>query len=124
MTNEEQYLRQKIGNKNPFTVPEGYFEHLTEQVMRRLPEQKPARKATIRTLRPWLYAAACICVAAFTTAMLLSGQKGDNGGQQPMAVTEQMQDNTIYYSDNYIDAEADYAMVDNLEIYTCLLADM
>lgn len=124
MTNEELYLRQKIGHKNPFTVPEGYFEQLTEQVMQRLPEKKQTRKVTIRTLRPWLYAAACICVAAFTTAMLLSGQKGDNGNIQQMAATEQMQDNTIYYSDNYIDAEADYAMVDNLEIYSCLLADM
>lgn len=124
MTNEEEYLRQKIGSKNPFTVPEGYFEQLTKQVMQRLPEQKPARKATIKSLRPWLYAAACICVAAFTAAMLLSGNNTENSTQQQMAATEQVQDNTIYYSDNYIDAEADYAMVDNLEIYSCLLADM
>ncbi|MBQ9357275.1 MAG: hypothetical protein IJT98_08325 [Prevotella sp.] len=124
MTHEEEYLRQKIGSKNPFTVPEGYFEQLTSQVMQSLPGQKQVRKATIKSLRPWLYAAACVCVAAFTTAMLLGGGNGQGTAQQQTAATEQTQDYTIYYSDNYIEAEADYAMVDNQEIYSCLLADM
>jgi hypothetical protein len=29
-----------------------------------------------------------------------------------------------YYSDSYIDEEADYAMVDNQDIYAYLLAEM
>ena len=36
---EEKELFQKIGKENPFKVPEGYFENLTQQVMERLPEK-------------------------------------------------------------------------------------
>ena len=120
--NEEEYLNSKLGKRNPFTVPEGYFEQLTAQVMEQLPEKKPAKKAVIKQLRPWLYAAACICVAVFTAGVFFSN-KTDNAKEiKQMASVEQVHNN--YYSDNYIDEEADYAMVDNQEIYACLLADM
>lgn len=122
MMNEEEYLNSKLGKRNPFTVPEGYFEQLTAQVMEQLPEKKPAKKAVIKQLRPWLYAAACICVAVFTAGVFFSN-KTDNAKEiKQMASVEQVHNN--YYSDNYIDEEADYAMVDNQEIYACLLADM
>lgn len=124
MMNEEEYLNSKMGKKNPFTVPEGYFDKLTEQVMAKIPAEaeqvKPAR--TVR-LRPWFYAAAaCVCVAVFTAALLFSGRSENNVGLQQMASMEQ--ENTNYYSDTYIDEEADYAMVDNQEIYAYLLANM
>ncbi|MBQ8097386.1 MAG: hypothetical protein IJ243_09950 [Prevotella sp.] len=124
MMNEEEYLNSKMGKKNPFTVPEGYFDKLTEQVMAKIPAEaeqvKPAR--TVQ-LRPWFYAAAaCVCVAVFTAALLFSGRSENNVGLQQMASMEQ--ENTNYYSDTYIDEEADYAMVDNQEIYAYLLANM
>lgn len=128
MMNEEEYLRSKMGKRNPFTVPEGYFEQLTQQVMARIPaeeqEKKPAaKKAIIRQLRPWLYAAACVCVGVFTAGVLFSNSQSDNSKElQQMASMEQETIN--YYSDNYIDEEADYLMLDNQEIYACLLADM
>ena len=34
---EEDKLLRKVGTTNPFTVPEGYFENLTSEVMNRLP---------------------------------------------------------------------------------------
>ena len=117
-----------MGKRNPFTVPEGYFEQLTQQVMARIPaevqEKKPAaKKAIIRQLRPWLYAAACVCVGVFTAGVLFSNSQSDNSKElQQMASMEQETIN--YYSDNYIDEEADYLMLDNQEIYACLLADM
>ena len=128
MMNEEEYLRSKMGKRNPFTVPEGYFEQLTQQVMARIPaeeqEKKPAaKKAIIRQLRPWLYAAACVCVGVFTAGVLFSNSQSDNSKElQQMASMEQETIN--YYSDNYSDEEADYLMLDNQEIYACLLADM
>lgn len=123
MMNEEEYLNSKMGKKNPFTVPEGYFDRLTEQVMAKLPEKEPAKPARTVQLRPWLYAAAaCVCVAVFTAALLFSSRSDNNVGLQQMANMEQ--EYTNYYSDNYIEEEADYAMVDNQEIYACLLADM
>ena len=123
MTNEELYLNSKLGKKNPFTVPDSYFEQLTAQVMDRLPEKKQKPKtAVIKQLRPWLYAAACLCVGLFTAAMLFNNKNDQTDKQMQMATLEQ--ENTNYYNDNYIEEEADYAMVDNQEIYACLLAEM
>ena len=127
MMNEEEYLKSKVGNRNPFTVPEGYFEQLAQQVMDRIPavtqELKPAPKKTVfRQLRPWLYAAACVCVGVFTAGVLFNSQNDNSKELEQMATLEQ--ENINYYSDNYIDEEADYAMFDNQEIYACLLADM
>ena len=127
MMNEEEYLKSKVGNRNPFTVPEGYFEQLAQQVIDRIPaatqEVKPAPKKTVfKQLRPWLYAAACVCVGVFTAGVLFNSQNDNSKELEQMATLEQ--ENINYYSDNYIDEEADYAMFDNQEIYACLLADM
>ena len=122
MMNEEEYLRSRMGTKNPFTVPEGYFEQLTAQVMDRLPEKKPATVAVMKRLRPWLYAAACVCVGVFVAAVAFNQQTEDLQGQQQMA--NMGQENVNYYSDSYIDEAADYAMIDSQEIYSYLLADM
>lgn len=61
-TEEEDYIRRHAGKKDPFRVPEGYFDHLTEDIMSRLPEQS-ARPAEERPglgarIKPWLYMAA------------------------------------------------------------------
>ena len=41
MMNEEEYLKSKVGNRNPFTVPEGYFPKVGARVMSL---QEPTRK--------------------------------------------------------------------------------
>lgn len=135
MMNEEEYLNSKMGKRNPFTVPEGYFEQLTQQVMDRIPQtaatkemqpvQKPARVAVMKHIRPWLYAAACICVGVFIAALAFN-DRSEVVAPQPTSQQIAANDQTDYgyYSDAYIDAEADYAMIDNQEIYACLMADM
>ena len=35
---EEDELLRKCGTKNPFTVPEGYFENFSKELMEKLPE--------------------------------------------------------------------------------------
>ncbi len=116
--NEEDYIRNKMGN-NPFWVPEGYFEHLTPRIMSQLPENPVQQKpALIKHLRPLLYAAACICVAVFSVTMYFNHKDSDKS----LASTLQQQD--TYYNDTYIDEVADYAMLDNEEIYYSLLADI
>lgn len=134
MINEEDYLNSKMGKRNPFTVPEGYFEQLTQQVMDKIPQavttemkpvRKPAKIAVMKRLRPWLYAAACICVGVFIAAIAFNNRSEvatPQPASQQIAVNEPTDYN--YYSDSYIDEEADYAMIDNQEIYACLMADM
>ena len=127
MINEEIYLNSKLGKKNPFTVPEGYFEQLTAQVMECLPEkpqQQKKKTAVIKQLRPWLYAAACVCVGVFIAALAFNNDNEQVRKQMQMATAEQENVEGYYYSDNYIDEEADYAMVDTQDIYAYLLAEM
>ena len=127
MINEEIYLNSKLGKKNPFTVPEGYFEQLTAQVMERLPEkpqQQKKKTVVIKQLRPWLYAAACVCVGVFIAALAFNNDNEQVRKQMQMATAEQENVEGYYYSDNYIDEEADYAMVDTQDIYAYLLAEM
>lgn len=129
MLNEETYINERFGKKNPFTVPDGYFEQLSERVMSRLPENATAaaaetakaaapakhRPALIRRLRPWL-AAACIvgaivCATVYLPPML-----------NPSQPINELADATT--ADTYVDDAADYAMVDNQDIYAYLLADI
>ena len=128
MMNEEEYIRGKMGTRNPFTVPEGYFDRLAEQVIGKLPAEVgaapvPARPqpkpAVVRFLRPLLYAAACIGVAITVGAVFRSAPQDDRN-----YVAQQQETATTTYSDTYFDEMADYAMLDNEDIYESLLADL
>lgn len=126
MTNDEKYLRKLVGNRNPFAVPEGYFERLAPELMQCLPEY-PERKLNIaeptfigkvqpivRRMRPLLYTAASVLIAVFCIAIYFDS-KDTEDTQQLSAQTES--------SDAYYDEVADYAMVDNYDIYACLTSD-
>ena len=64
MSPEEKIL-QKIGKKNPFTVPENYFENFTQELMDKLPAKEAILQTEAPTLwqrvKPWLYMAAMFC---------------------------------------------------------------
>ena len=121
--NEEQYLIEKAGRENPFRVPEGYFDTLTSQVMSRIdaegkhPQEiyeKPV-KAKLVWLRPVLYAAASVC-ALFISVTAYQHFNSPTPADVP---TQQV----AVYSDEYFEAAADYAMIDNQEIYACLMSE-
>ena len=112
MMNEEMYIKSRMGDKNPFRVPEGYFDSLTAEVMKNLPEQ-PRRSLLVR-MRPWMYAAACMLVAVLTATIYFFTP--DTAGQGVMA-------NTTTTNDNYVEEVADYFMADNIDIYACLASD-
>ena len=119
MMNEEKYIKNKMGNRNPFTVPEGYFEQLNNRIMSRLPENVTPKPTLIKRLRPLFYAAACIGVAVFSVTVYFN--HAETNSEQAMAELQQQE--TIY-SDVYIDDATDYAMIGNEDIYYSLLADM
>jgi len=114
--NDEQYLRGRIGTKNPFRVPEGYFEGFTDQLMERLPERQPspvAKPALLYRLHPWLYAAVFLLVAVMSVTLYM--HHADNQEQQLA------QDATS--ADSYFEEATDYAMLDNYDIYACLASE-
>ena len=102
MTVEEKHLKEIVGKRNAFRVPDGYFEQLTAEVMQRLPEQQKARTTM---LRPWLYAAACTVAAVLMGVTYYWHQD---------SADDMMADG------NYYEEVADYAMIDNIDIYACL----
>ncbi len=137
MMNEEEYIKERMGKKSPFTVPDGYFEQLSDRIMSRLEESQNgettvAREASLsseassakkpgsssRRLRPWLAAAGIAAVAVISATLFFGKEGAITTGQD---ADESL---TAFYDDNYINEEADYAMVDNQDIYAFLLADI
>lgn len=125
MSTEEKYIKEKAGQENPFRVPEGYFDQLASQVMAKLPEcapqagqvQLPERRQKSRqvALRTWFYAAACVvAIVVMTLSFHFKQDVAAVADEQVAAQTETNIDNT------YMDDAADYAMLDNAEIYACL----
>lgn len=59
---EEKNLIDKFGRKGPWTVPDGYFDSVREEVMSKLPEYpaapKPADMSVWQRLKPYVYLAA------------------------------------------------------------------
>lgn len=83
-------------------MPEGYFNQLTASVMSQLPE----RKARTKVLYSWLYAAACIiAVAVMSVTYYMHQQSTDD----------------MTADSNYYEEAADYAMLDNMDIYACMV---
>ena len=60
----EDRILQHIGKKNPFTVPENYFEDFTQELMDKLPAKEvvlQAEPTLWQRVKPWLYMAAMFC---------------------------------------------------------------
>ncbi len=108
---EEDLIRKQFGNTNPFRVPEGYFDNLSQKIMDSLPAQEvvlPVRKTTLwYRLRPYSVAAA-VCAVVFGVGVI-----GYHSLQTSTPYAE-VQSSTEEYT---IDQVAEYAMVDNVSMY-------
>lgn len=116
---EEDEIQRKCGSGNPFTVPEGYFDHLTQEVMGKLPEKKKSdiqeKKITIwDKVRPWLY------MAAMFTGILLSIRLMINNSSEKDAFASSVEIESELPSDEYIQAIMDYSMMDDYTLYQYL----
>ena len=113
--NEEMYIQEKVGKRNPFRVPEGYFDNLTAQVMQNLPEQ-PQRRAKSIFMRPVFYAAASVCALLIAGAAWMWKSKTD---MSSVTSAQAKVENRLQQSENeeYMDEAADDMMLDNHEIY-------
>lgn len=64
MGKEENILR-KVGTKNPFRVPNQYFENFTQELLEKLPEKESLPSLPEPTLwqrvKPWIYMTAMFC---------------------------------------------------------------
>ncbi len=62
---EESNLLKKVGAKNPFKVPDRYFENFSSELMNKLPEKDTliiSQEITLwQRIKPWLYMTAMFC---------------------------------------------------------------
>lgn len=108
--NEEKYIQEKVGSRNPFVVPEGYFETFADQLMASLPERQP--RANRVWLRPLRYAAAVVCLFVMGAMAWFAFSPDKQQSLQAKAVNVS--------TDVAFDEAADYVMLDNSDIYACL----
>ena len=118
MMNEEMYIQEKVGKRNPFRVPEGYFDNLTAQVMQQLPEQ-PQRRAKSVFMRPVFYAAASVCTLLVAGAAWMWHAEADSTSATPVQAQAEVQSQQDANGE-YLEEAADYMMLDNHEIYSYL----
>ena len=81
--------------------------------MAKLPERELKPVAKRVSLRPWMYAAAALLVAIFSVTIFFTRMDKSQEQSQQTAST--------VVSDTYMDEAADYAMIDNADIYACLV---
>jgi len=112
---EEKYIEELAGKRNPFMVPEGYFEQLTSQVMQSLPERRPRAKSI--WMRPVFYAAASVCALFVCAAVWLSWPESPQQKEVAKVVQKQQPQQP---DEAFFEAAADYMMLDNQDIYACL----
>lgn len=119
---KEEDIIESVGKSNPFRVPEGYFDSLSSQIMAKIdaegiaPQARKQKKAVTVWLRPLLYAAAGVCALFVSVATY---RALDNTAESaPVAQTSQYQ-----AADDSFEEAADYAMLDNQDIYACLSSD-
>ena len=127
MTREENILKERFGKQNPFKVPDGYFDHLTEKIMENLPEQE-VRVIDIRSRQTlWQKMPLRKIAAAVAVAALLGGGTfwalQHEGDSKMVAHAKQHEQKAVSSEDAAFNEMADYAMIDNETIYASLIAE-
>ena len=116
MNKEVKYKINEREPHRPFSVPEGYFENLTQNIMAALPEQEPLYSTSIvvtpwMRIRPYLYSAAAFAGIFFCIKAAVGISSRNNAAD--MAQIEE----TTIYSDEYIDSFLETAMIDDFTLY-------
>ena len=127
MTREENILKERFGKENPFKVPDGYFDHLTERIMEKLPEQE-IRVIDIRSRQTlWQKLPLRKIAAAVAVVALLGGGSfwalQHEGNSKGVAHVKQHEQKAVASEEAAFNEMADYAMIDNETIYASLMTE-
>lgn len=113
---EEDKLLKKIGTENPFTVPEGYFENFSRELMNKLPEKEPmpvtSEITTWQRIKPWLYMTAMFCGLMLSVRIFVGKPKQNT----PIFTSTETQE----LSDEYVETIMDHSMIDDYTLYQYL----
>lgn len=119
----------ELKNRQPFRVPEGYFENFTENLMSRLPEkqvpEEPKKISFSERVKPWLYMAAAFAGIIILFNVFHTFSNTSDGASAPFvntASTTSSSDDTVseedaefleYIEDMYTDKYAISYIVDD-----------
>jgi len=118
MKKEDEILR-KCGTGNPFTVPEDYFDHFRESVMKQLPEkEKQAFTKPYITrwgrVKPWFYMTAVFAGMLLGVHVMLDLTSSDKPSAASAGAKTEM------FTDQDVDVLMDHSMMDDYSLYECL----
>lgn len=113
----EESKLDKIGKKNPFKVPEGYFEGFTVRMMEQLPDIPDSQAEEITTwqrMKPWVYMAAMFLGLMFAINSLrwASGQQDAQNTQSEVVIPNVAEED--------IDPIVQQSMLDDYDLYDYL----
>jgi hypothetical protein len=123
---EKKYTLEDFRGRDPFRVPEGYFEGFTEALMSRIPDIKSQPKGVTISLydriKPWLYMAAAfvgiiILFNVFNKPSSTSPVETASGYETPRtaaATADEDEEFMQYIKDMYMDK---YALSYTEDIY-------
>ena len=121
MDADELQLFKIVGKRECFRVPEGYFSQLAERVGDRLPQAPmPRRSFSLQLRRHRILAAATVAaVVALTSALWFGSHLASRQEQVSMSPSTPAVGHESH-SDHLLDECADFAMLDNDDIYSYL----
>lgn len=135
MIKEEQILKSRYGTQSSFRVPEGYFDELASRVMASVPESLPAldmqsesASQGARIVPMWCRAVVRKVAVIAGVVLLLGGASIGIGTslssrQAGKSVASRGLSSVMHSEDSSFDEAADYAMLDNQDIYASLLSE-
>ncbi len=112
---DEEFLKQKLGQKNPFKAPEGYFEGLTQRLVDTLPEV-PSSYVAPQTVTLWQKVKPFVYMAAFFAGAALLVRAGSNF----LSPSKAEVDGDAVYETRLISDLLDNTMTDTYSLYLML----
>ena len=98
MKNENNILDQ-IGNKNPFSVPENYFENFNKNMIEKISKEENISVSFYRKITPYIYMAAMFAVIIFAGNLLLNKASTNENMASQEKVKEQVNEELLTYID-------------------------
>ncbi len=107
-----EYYEKMLDKRNPFRVPEGYFESFPQRIMDKIETVEPV----IRPLRPWyqrpaMRVAACLLSVLFGAIGYMAFRQGTESLSADSSQT------TLSQEKDVLDQAADYMMYDKQDFY-------
>ena len=106
----KQNILEQLKDKEPFKVPEGYFDDLTNNIMQNLPEKEVEETETVSVtmwdrLRPLLYLAAVFVGLGFFFKTVMPK---DYDEQSKQLMVEKQSEDVLNQEDSISDIDKEY----------------